>query len=589
MATIMVHAAGLEGAITLTLAPGQAALLGRDPDLDDLTGDLSAELRGRIEQVVVASPGRYVSKNHLLIRAADDGTISIQDLRSANGTWLKLSPAAPTTVIGPAGVAIHLANPALADRTRQGPAEARWKDRGDFGESVRVAIKEWLASLGIDATVTAQEAGAAKEDLETFALADATELRIVTAAGKTRMIESTELLQEIRSYIFRENALLNVEEGHDEGFILTSPLFRKAHREVAEAASLGTNLVLIGETGAGKEDLAKCYHTHSSRSGGPFVVLHCGNLAGDIGYVDLFGAVAGGAQGIAAKAGAVEDANHGTLFLDELAELKPHYQVALLRFLNHTRDAQGNPRKGEFSRLGDAKRSQLRFAEDVNIVCATNVNLEDAQVRQAHGFRLDLWHRMAEHIVRVPRLEKRPEDVLAYLAMHPRDQAVKLVDALEPAALKIVLSHAWPGNFRELRSFARSPALPRPLRPRCVSAALCREALQHATDRVPESGPPPMDVSLPSGFSGQNWAKANAIASQAFEEDNGALHGALGKLDDYVRLYLKPVMVAYASGLEDLQTLSKDINYSELARKLHFKDGTTVRLHLRRYLERFRR
>ncbi|MFT3766167.1 MAG: sigma 54-interacting transcriptional regulator [Minicystis sp.] len=148
--------------------------------------------------------------------------------------------------------------------------------------------------------------------------------------------------------------------------------------------------MLIGPTGAGKEELARCYHLHSGRAGGPFVMFRCQNMVGDFGYIDLFGVIKGAVHDVEAREGAVEQANHGTLFLDEIQDLRPREQAHLLGFTNYVRQPDGSVRRGEFSRMGEKDRRKPRYADDVNLVCASLRDLEDPEVRRDLGFREDL-------------------------------------------------------------------------------------------------------------------------------------------------------------------------------------------------------
>jgi DNA-binding NtrC family response regulator len=310
-------------------------------------------------------------------------------------------------------------------------------------------------------------------------------------------------------------------------------------------------------------------------------------LVGDHGYLDLFGAAVKG-DGYMAKAGAVEDANHGTLFLDELQDLRPRDQAHLLRFLNERRDARGNKVRGEFFRFGDKDRNRPRFASDVNLVCATLVDLDDERVRQEHGFREDLWNRIATRVVRVPPLSERPEDVHAFLETQPLDQEVKLMEALTLEAQKVALTHRWPGNFRALVNFRQQ--LPAKLSPGCVDAATCRRLLQASgRDGTPA---PAAAVALHAGgtpalhSTGLDWAAINEEAARMFQNANGRPPGE-NQLVGYLNDYVKPVAIAHACGMQGERQIPRSLNLSGLARRLGFADGTTVRGHLERYLALF--
>jgi len=246
-------------------------------------------------------------------------------------------------------------------------------------------------------------------------------------------------------------------------------------------------------------------------------------------------------------------------------------QKALLRFLDS---------RGEYYRLGD---TQVRHT-NVQIVCATNAPLDNAVLR--HGkFRDDLWYRLAVKVVRVPPLAERHEDIVAYLKVRSlRGGQIKAYEALSPAALRLVMSDHWPGNFRDLENFVeRLPAI---ALPGSISEESCRAALSEG--RSPDNvvprpiAPPPVQESV-------SWNEIIESAFAAFEEDNGAAPKSWGQLQNFTEKYLKPVFVATSSDLRELNELGRNVNCSEIARRLDIGDGTTVKLHLLRYLERFRK
>jgi DNA-binding NtrC family response regulator len=488
------------------------------------------------------------------------------------------------TLEGAGEAEIDLAGSLSSGHGLPAPPEARWSGAGDFAEGVRGAVQTWLGSAVEVAIDRAPRALA----IASFALADGSELSLaMNPAAETHSAPMKDVLDALRRYVSEQNGLLSQEQGHGEGFILRSPAIRRAHREVADAAVRGMSVVLVGPSGTGKEELARCYHLHSGRAEGPFVMFRCQNMVGDFGYVDLFGVVKGGVQGVEAREGAVEQANHGTLFLDEVQELRPREQAHLLSFSNYVRQPDGSVKRGEYVRMGERDRQKPRYAGDVNLVCATLQDLDDPEVRQKVGFREDLWFRLAVRVVRVPPLKDRPEDVRAFLESQPRGSRVKLCDALAPDALALALRHPWPGNFRELASFLSR--LPAELEPHGVDLAACEEALHRAGGArgatTPASaraadGPPPPREPHAGVF---DWGATEAEAKRLFERDHGAAP-APRQVDRYYQDYLKPVMVAHACGFSEIREIPR-VNCSELARRLGFCDGTSVKNHLRRYLE----
>jgi NtrC-family two-component system response regulator AlgB len=205
-----------------------------------------------------------------------------------------------------------------------------------------------------------------------------------------------------------------------------------------QAADSTATVLLTGESGTGKNVVARAIHGWSPRAAGPFVVVACTTLADHLLESELFGHVRGAFTGAwKDHPGRLETANGGTIFLDEIGELPLELQGKLLRFLEDRR----------FERVGDTTTREV----DVRIVAATNRDLE-AEVR-AGRFRQDLFYRLNVIGITLPPLRARPEDlpalmdhVLATLGARHRRPAV----SIEPVARAALLAYSWPGNVREL-------------------------------------------------------------------------------------------------------------------------------------------
>ena len=222
---------------------------------------------------------------------------------------------------------------------------------------------------------------------------------------------------------------------HDLDVIICSEQMQKLVA-MAERVARGNAAVLItGETGSGKELIARAIHHHSLRCSKPWVDVNCAALPEHLVESELFGYEKGAFSGAdTVKPGLFELADKGTLFLDEIGELEPKVQVKLLRVLD------GVP----YYRLGGSRKVSV----DVRIVTATNISLEDAV--RAGRFRNDLYHRISHVQLRVPPLRDRPDDIVAlanyFLAQsHPNMR-------LSGDALDVLLAYPWPGNIRELRN-----------------------------------------------------------------------------------------------------------------------------------------
>jgi DNA-binding NtrC family response regulator len=240
---------------------------------------------------------------------------------------------------------------------------------------------------------------------------------------------------------------------------------------IGRLAAVDVPVLLTGESGAGKEVVARAIHARGPRAAAPFVALNCAAIPRDLLESEVFGHEKGAFTGAAARRiGAAERAGEGTLLLDEVAELAPELQAKLLRLLEDRR----------FLRVGGEREIPLR----ARILAATNADLK---ARVAEGrFRQDLYFRLAVVELVVPPLRDRPEDVAdlarLFLAAHPGR-------SLSPAAERALLSHAWPGNVRELRNRIERAAV--------LGPASVLEAVDLFPDAVPAAaGAPEDDLSL---------------------------------------------------------------------------------------------
>jgi PAS domain S-box-containing protein len=228
-------------------------------------------------------------------------------------------------------------------------------------------------------------------------------------------------------------------------FILTSPVMHKFMGLVDRVAGHTETVLITGETGTGKELIARTIHESSNRRSRPWVDINCAALPENLVESELFGYEKGAFSGAdSSKPGLFELADKGTLFLDEIGELQIQTQVKLLRVLD------GQP----FYRLGGHRKIKV----DVRIVAATNQELEAAVA--AGRFRKDLFHRLGQFQLRVPPLRERPEDIVALAEHFLRLKAAGKHFA--PDAISALLAHSWPGNIRELRNLIAKVAMESP-------------------------------------------------------------------------------------------------------------------------------
>jgi DNA-binding NtrC family response regulator len=220
-----------------------------------------------------------------------------------------------------------------------------------------------------------------------------------------------------------------------------SPKLMAALERAAKVIPSGTATILItGETGTGKELLARAMHYNGPRAGGPFVEINCTALPENLLEAELFGYEAGAfTDAKSPKPGLLETASGGTLFLDEIGDLSLQLQGKLLRVLEEKR----------VRRLGSVRDQEL----NIRIIAATHVNL--AKAVQEKRFREDLYYRLSVVPLELPALRERGDDILI-LANHFLERFSAEYQsapvALSPSARRVLLSHSWPGNVRELRN-----------------------------------------------------------------------------------------------------------------------------------------
>jgi PAS domain S-box-containing protein len=239
-----------------------------------------------------------------------------------------------------------------------------------------------------------------------------------------------------------EHSGLTSREVDGVQFILASPVMHKFMTMVDRIAGHTETVLVTGETGTGKELIARSVHESSHRRSRPWIDINCAALPENLVESELFGYEKGAFSGAdSSKPGLFELADRGTLFLDEIGELQLQTQVKLLRVLD------GQP----FYRLGGHRKIKV----DVRIVAATNQDLESA-VRDGR-FRKDLFHRLGQLQLRVPPLRERPEDIVALAEYFLRLKAPGKNFSSE--AISALLSHPWPGNIRELRNLVAKVAM----------------------------------------------------------------------------------------------------------------------------------
>ena len=225
------------------------------------------------------------------------------------------------------------------------------------------------------------------------------------------------------------------------GVVGQSAAMREVFRQVRLVAARPTTVLVVGETGTGKEVIARAVHRLSPRADGPYVRVNCGALTESLLESELFGHVKGAFTGaIDNKAGRFEAAHKGTIFLDEISSMSPKLQVKLLRVLQEK----------EFERVGESRTIRV----DTRVVAASNQELTEEIA--AGRFRDDLYYRLNVMPIYLPPLRERREDIplLAqyFLSRHAKAHEVPC-PALTPEMLHVLQNYDWPGNVRELENY----------------------------------------------------------------------------------------------------------------------------------------
>ena len=246
--------------------------------------------------------------------------------------------------------------------------------------------------------------------------------------------------------LLHPNALSGVRSVRAKATIFADPVSRALLEQIEQVAASDAAVLIVGETGTGKELVARDVHEQSRRRG-DFVAVNCGALSQSLAEAEFFGHQAGAFTGATeTRAGWFETANGGTLFLDEVGDLPLPLQVKLLRVLQER----------EVVRVGARKPVAL----DVRVVAATNIDLEQAVA--AGRFRRDLYYRLNVVTLTVPRLSSRRGDIVPlaehFLRLYSERLAVG-APRLDAAAQRALLAYAWPGNIRELENVMHSALL----------------------------------------------------------------------------------------------------------------------------------
>ena len=221
----------------------------------------------------------------------------------------------------------------------------------------------------------------------------------------------------------------------------SSAAMREVYRLTRVVAPTRASVIIIGETGSGKELVARALHRLSPRADGPYIRVNCGALSESLLESELFGHVKGAFTGaIDNKTGRFEAAHGGTIFLDEIPSMSPKLQVKLLRVLQER----------EFERVGESRTIRV----DARVIAATNLGLEEEV--SAGRFRDDLYYRLNVVPIRLPPLRERRDDIPAlaqFFLERYSEENRRDAPELIPEIMRMLAEHDWPGNVRELENY----------------------------------------------------------------------------------------------------------------------------------------
>ena len=341
----------------------------------------------------------------------------------------------------PSGYVIKQGTPKLftpADIEALSPEAAHYL----FGEGLRSFVS--LPLISRQRTLGALNLGARKECFfsdDDVALLGQAAMQIAIALDNAL---SYKQIEELNAKLAEEKIYLEDEIRTDHRFdeiVGESRALREILKQVETVAPTDSTVLILGETGTGKELVARAIHSLSGRRQGTFVKLNCAAIPTGLLESEMFGHEKGAFTGaIAQRIGRFELAHRGTMFLDEVGDISLELQTKLLRVLQER----------EFERLGSSRT----LRSDARVIAATNRNLE--QMVQDHQFRSDLYYRLNVFPVTVPSLRERPEDIpllVRYFVQQFARRMKKNVTTISAGDMQALVRYPWPGNIRELQNF----------------------------------------------------------------------------------------------------------------------------------------
>ncbi|MBZ5665631.1 MAG: sigma 54-interacting transcriptional regulator [Acidobacteriia bacterium] len=405
-------------------------------------------------------------------------------------TPLKIGPG-----VGSCGTAAHLKQPVIVSDIADDPLWADFKD-AVMAHGLRACWSQPLVStagevVGTFAMYYTEPKNPGKHELQLSERAAHLALIAIERERARKALEKAfDEIKTLRDQLYKENLALRDEIDRASMFeeiVGSAPALQEVLSRIAKVAPSDSTVLITGETGTGKELVARAIHKRSQRSGRAFVSVNCAAIPPSLIASELFGHEKGAFTGaLQRRLGRFELADGGTIFLDEIGELPPETQVALLRVLQER----------EFERIGGAKPMRT----DVRVVAATNRDLQAAVA--AGSFRLDLFYRLNVFPINVPPLRERKEDIsmlVEYFIERYAGKVGKRIRSIEKNTLDRFQTYQWPGNIRELQNVIErsvilcendvfsvdeswlSSEVPRPNRP---SSPLVNELVDHEKEMI---------------------------------------------------------------------------------------------------------
>lgn len=339
------------------------------------------------------------------------------------------------------------------------------------------------------------------------------------------------LKRAVKSYRLASSAVKLGEIPTDgDAIIGDSKAMQKVYKDIGRFASKPVTVLIQGETGTGKELVARALYQYSDRVNQPFIAVNCAAIPENLLESELFGHEKGSFTGAdQRRIGRFEQANHGTLFLDEIGDLPLNTQVKLLRALQEK----------TIQRLGSKQILKI----DIRVIAATHVNLVWAMEKKA--FRDDLYYRLSGIIIDLPPLRERKEDIPVisrYLVQRFIRDMELLPTTIGPDALKCLQDYDWPGNVRELENVLRKSLL------ECEGYSITRPSVESDLD-AHKRHPAATETTV----SGSSFVRGNgsfeAIAAAALDAaESGAVPDALGWVNDHLESALYSAAIKRSGG-----------------------------------------